>query len=116
MAATVADVIAAVKAGVPLDVRAKASTAGYLEAVVLRPQLAQCEALLRAALGEPVKTFGAKASLPPDLKKAVDKIGGVWPDQCLYAAPGEGGTLYAALWPWKSDPARITLKLGLVVQ
>lgn len=114
MATAVAALIGAVTSGVPLQVRAAASTDDYLEAVVARDQLARCEGILRGALGEPVKAFGAKAALPPQLKNAMERIGGVWTDQCLYAAPGAGGTLYAALWPWKSDASRITLKLGMI--
>ena len=112
MAPAIGAVIDAVKAGVPLEVRANTSSA-YLEAVVAREHLPQCEAVLRAALGEPAKPFGAKPALKPDQRKVADRIGGVRPDQCLFLSPSDGGTVYAALWPWQSDQTRITLKLGL---
>ena len=34
-------------------------------------------------------------------------------DQCLYLKPCDGEqAVYAALWPWASDPRRVTLKVG----
>ena len=115
MAPTVAALIGAVKSGVALEVRANVSTPAYLEAVLTRDHLPQCEAALRAALGEPAKPFGGKSALAPDVRELVDRIGGVRPNQCVFLAAADGGgTVYAALWPWQSDASRITLKLGLV--
>jgi hypothetical protein len=108
-------VLSTVKSGMPLQLRASACKDDYLEGVLTRDQLPQCEAVLRAQFGEPAKPFDAKAALKLELRKPVDKIGGVWPDQCLFLAPAEGGgVVYAALWPWKSDTTKITLRLGLI--
>jgi hypothetical protein len=113
MAADVATLIQALKAQVPFAELRPASTDTYLEAVVAKDQLAVCESALTAALGAAVKPFGQGPKLDRKLKGAVDRLGGVRQDQCLYLQPGEAkAACYALLWPWGSDPNRVTLKVG----
>jgi hypothetical protein len=86
----------------------------YLETVLLRQDLASCCSLLQQALGPPLKDFGQSAQFEPAIQRVVALLGGIRIDQCLFFARGEGQQVgYAALWPWASDPNRITLRVGL---
>ena len=97
-----------------LLVRTAPSTGDYLEGVFSRDDLPRCYELLRKTLGAPVKDFGQPVNFKPDIRPVVDKVGGCRADQCLFLAPDDQGrTVYAALWPWASDKARITLKVGV---
>ena len=87
----------------------------YLEAVLLRAHLEDCCRVLREALGPPVKDFGQAATLDAATQHAVDQVGGVRIEQCLFFTKGDDRQAgYAALWPWASDATRVTLKTGLV--
>ena len=98
-----------------LEVRATPQSGESLEAVLDRQELQRCYQILSDALGSPAKEFGEAATFEPKLKQAVDTIGGIRLDQCLFLKQCEGGQLaYAALWPWASDPKRVTLKIGAV--
>ena len=92
----------------------KAPPAGdYLEGVLLRKDLSRCCGLLAKAFGPPLKEFGQPAAFAPDAQQAVDAAGGIRVNQCFFLAPqGAGGVAYAALWPWESNPTRLTLKVG----
>ena len=94
--------------------RTPAESSRYLEAVIVRRDLTRCCELLQGALGPPLKDFGQSATLEPRIQQVVAAIGGIRIDQCLFFAKGEDRQVaYAALWPWASDPRRITLKVGL---
>ena len=97
------------------ELRTAQGSERYLEGVILRPQLEACCGLLREALGPPLKDFGSPPQFPPEIEWAIDRLGGVRVHQCLFFANGgERQVAYAVLWPWESDPARVTLKLGLI--
>lgn len=100
---------------VPMLVRSAPSTGEYLEGVLSRNDLQQCYALLTETFGGPVKEFGRAAKFEPAIQQAIHRFGGIWVDQCLFLKQGEAGQMaYAALWPWASDPGRLTLKVGLI--
>ncbi|MBI3083036.1 MAG: hypothetical protein HYY90_01525 [Candidatus Omnitrophica bacterium] len=87
----------------------------YFEAVLLRQDLDRCCGLLREVFGQPVKDFGEPVRLEPKVQTAVDLLGGVRIEQCLFVVKGEAQqAAYAALWPWASDRTRVTLKVGLL--
>ncbi len=113
MAASVSSLISSLKGGISMEVRAAPPSGDYLEGVMTRQQLQPCCALLAGTLGPAAKEFGKPVKLEPNIRKAVGEIGGVRPDQCLYLVPsGTNQMVYAVLWPWASDPNRITLKVG----
>ena len=87
----------------------------YLEAVLLRTHLENCCRLLREVLGPPVKDFGQAAAFDAATQRAVDQVGGVRIEQCLFFTQGdERQAGYAALWPWASDATRVSLRTGLI--
>lgn len=104
--------ITSLRAAAALEVRA--SSPERLEAVVQRKDLEACCRLLAQALGEPAKPFGATATFDSRTAYAVKSLGGIRQEQCLYLKPeGERYVLYAALWPWESNPDRVTLHVGI---
>ena len=114
--ALVKQLIATVKTRVSFsELRTAQGSERYLEGVVLRPQLDICCGVLREALGPPLKDFGKPPQFAPEIEWAIDRLGGVRIGQCLFFANGgERQVAYAALWPWESDPTRVTLKMGLI--
>jgi len=98
-----------------LKVRTLPTATDYFEAVLGRSDLQRCAALLVEALGPPAKDFDQAAAFEPKIRKAIDTIGGIQHDQCLFLNHEDPTRLgYAALWPWASNPERITLKVGMI--
>jgi len=106
--------IAALKQAIPMEVRAAPATGEYLEGVLSRPDLPRCCDLLVQHLGSSVKEFAQPAKFSKEIQRLVNDLGGVRVEQSLFLKTVEGSqTIYAALWPWASNPLRITLKVGL---
>ncbi len=98
-----------------LEVRTAPTATDYFEAVLGQNDLQRCAALLVEALGPPAKDFNQAATLEPKIRKAIDTIGGIQHGQCLFLNHEDPTRLgYAALWPWASNPERITLKVGMI--
>ncbi|MBI4598522.1 MAG: hypothetical protein HY737_09010 [Candidatus Omnitrophica bacterium] len=97
-----------------VEQRASPPTGEYLEGVLTRQGLEPCRKLLEQALGPPLKDFNEAKTLEPRIQKAVDRLGGIRIEQCLFFAKGQDTQVaYAALWPWASNPEKITIKVGL---
>jgi hypothetical protein len=104
----------ALKDAVPMQMRAGPADGTYLEGVLARPDLSRCYDILTQHLGPPAKDFGKPVAFAKELQRLVNGLGGIRGDQCLFLKSLENNeTVYAALWPWASDPRRITLKIGL---
>lgn len=102
-----------VRQTVPMLVRSTSARGDTLDGVLARADIVRCCELLQEALGEPVKPFGQDAKIPSDVQAWLNRIGGIRKDQCLFLRRGEGQeALYATLWPWASDPTKVTLKVG----
>ncbi len=112
--ATLQPLVDSLQKQVPMLVRRAPPTGDYLEGVLSSQDLARCCEVLAAALGPPVKEFGKPAALEGPFQSAVQGIGGIRAEQCLYLKQGDQQEiLYAALWPWASDETRVTLKVGI---
>jgi hypothetical protein len=110
----VKELIATIRNQVPMEIRSAAPSGEFLEAVVQQQDLAGCVALLRQRLGEPVKDFGEAAAFDGATLRAVHALGGIQADQCLFLSEHEPTVfVYGALWPWASDPARLTVRIGM---
>ena len=106
--------IASLRSTIPMLVRSAPASEDYLEGVLAREELQRCCALLSERLAPPIKDFGKAAAFEPPVQKVVASLGGIRLEQCLFLKQGEEGhAVYAALWPWASDPLRITLKVGV---
>ena len=98
-----------------LVVRTAPASGDYLEGVLAAAEMERCCALLEQALGPPLKPFRTAATLEPSMRRLVERLGGIRQDQCLYLQlQADGHSRYASLWPWASDPNRLTLKLGVL--
>ena len=98
-----------------LERRSPADKTDYLEAVLSRQELKRCYEFLLQQFGSVAKDFGQPAKFDKQTAKVVEKIGGIWTDQCLFFIKMDGNTaVYAALWPWASDASKVTLKAGVV--
>ena len=103
-----------IKTALELEVRVSSGTHDYFEAVVMTKDLPKLTDILEKGLGQPLKPSGRDVRFTKEMQKIVDLIGGLRREQSFYAKnEREAEYLYAALWPWQSNPARITLKVGI---
>lgn len=108
------DLIEELKQAVPMEVRSASRGTEYLEAVISIQELAPVETILTRHLGEPHKGPGQTFLFDAEMKRVIDTVGGLMIEQTLYYRKAGGTILYAMLWPWQSDPSKITLKAGVV--
>ena len=102
-----------IKKVVQLEVRPSETEDNYFEAVFQSKDLDALLSVIREHVGDSIKSPGKRAKFPKDINKLVNSIGGLRPDQSFYFKQEPSGEyVYAALWPWQSDPSRITLKIG----
>ncbi len=108
----VSAVIAALRGSLELEVRS--AEAGRLDAVIGRSELEVACAILEQALGPPAKPFGVMAKFDAPTSFLGKTIGGIKKQQCLHLkSEGSQHVIYAALWPWESDPEKISVRLGI---
>ena len=69
--------------------------------------------LLKRHLGPAAKESGREATLPEEIEEFVDSLGGLRKEQTFFYRQEGHQVIYAALWPWQSDPNQITLKSGV---
>jgi hypothetical protein len=103
-----------IKKTVRMEMRATSRGKEYLEAVIDLEDVGVLHSLLRKQIGPPAKESGKEASFPKDIQELVDSLGGLRIEQSFFYKQDGGKVVYAALWPWRSDPNKITLKSGVV--
>ena len=97
-----------------MEVEVRASEADeYFEAVFEAKDMEKLSTVAKAALGEPVKPPGKNVKLAADVEELVESMGGLRREQSFYFKKENGGYTYMALWPWQSNPSKITLKMGI---
>ena len=99
---------------IPLEIRQSSKGEDYLEAVVQSKDLDALTAVLTKHLGHPIKKAGKGAEFTGEVRKIADSLGGIRAEQTFYYSDKDEAVYYAALWPWASDPLRITLKAGII--
>ena len=107
------DLISEIRETLEIEVRPSSQGLEYLEAVVLKENLGLLISLLRKHLGPALKEPGEEASLPVEIEGLVDSLGGLWINQSFFCKQDRRGVLFALLWPWESNPEKITLKAGV---
>lgn len=97
-----------------MEIRPNSEGLDYLEAVIERKDLELLTALLTKHLGSAAKEPGGEADLPVEIETLVDSMGGLRTGQSFFYRKEDDVTiLFAALWPWESNPEKITLKAGI---
>ncbi len=98
---------------IEMEIRPNSQAFEYLEAVIERENLKLLESLLMRHLGRPAKELWKEVNLPIEVQRFVDSMGGLRAEQSFYYRQGRSNDIeFALLWPWASNPKRITLKAG----
>jgi hypothetical protein len=96
-----------------MEIRPNSRGADYLEAVVNTGDLELLNSLLERYLGSAAKERGKEANLPKEIVELVDSLGGLRKEQSFFYRQEGHRVIYAALWPWESNPSKVTLKAGV---
>jgi hypothetical protein len=105
--------IEAIKGAITLEIRSNSQGSEYLEAVVDTKDMELLNPLLKKYLGSAANELGKEADLPEEIQDLVDSLGGLRNDQSFFYRQEGNQVMYAALWPWGSNPNKITLKCGV---
>jgi len=96
-----------------LEIRPNSQGSEYLEAVMNTKDVELLHSLLKRYLGSAAKERGKEVNLPKEIEELVDSLGGLRKEQSFFYRRDGHRMIYAALWPWESDPTKITLKSGV---
>jgi len=107
------DLIEELKETIRMEIRPNSQGSEYLEAVISKQDLELLHSLLKKHLGLAAKEPGKEANLPEEIQEVVDALGGLRNEQSFFYRQEEDEVIYAALWPWGSNPNKITLKAGV---
>ena len=101
---------------VPLEIRSNSIDDEYLEGVIQAKDLEALNSVLTKHLGHPLKKAGKTIKFTGEALQVADRLGGIREDQIFYFSVKDDGIYFAALWPWQSDPMRITVKAGKIAK
>ncbi len=107
------NIIEEIRKAVLIETRLNSIGSEYLEGVIHRKDLELLNCLLARFLGPAAKEPGKEAYLPRDIQKIVDAFGGLRSEQSFFYRKEDNKLTYAAIWPWASNPDKITLKCGV---
>jgi len=107
------DMIEELKDTLRMEIRPNSQGSEYLEAVIDKQDLELLHSLLKKHLGPAAKEPGKEANLSNEIQKVVDVLGGLRNEQSFFYRQEGKEVIYAALWPWGSNPDKITLKSGV---
>jgi len=107
------EMIEEIKEAFSMEIRPNSRGADYLEAVMDTKDIELLNSLLKRYLGPAAKERGKEANLPKEIEELVDSMGGLRKEQSFFYRQEGHQVIYAALWPWESDPTKITLKSGV---
>ncbi len=107
------NLIEEMKGSLIMEVRSNSRGSEYLEAVIGTKDLELLNSILTKYLGPAAKESGKEGSLPIEIQKIVDSLGGLRKEQTFFYRQQGSVVLYAAIWPWESDPSKVTLKSGV---
>ena len=107
------NMIEEIKEALKMEIRPNSQGSEYLEAVIDTKDIELLNSLLKRYLGSAAKERGKEANLPKEIEEFVDSLGGLRKGQSFFYRQEGNQVIYAALWPWESDPTKITLKSGV---
>jgi hypothetical protein len=96
-----------------MEIRSNPKESDYLEGVLQTEDLDLLRSLLSKYLGPAAKEPGEEANLPKEIEELVDALGGLRNEQSFFYRQDGHQVIYAALWPWQSNPNKITVKAGV---
>ncbi len=102
-----------IRAKLMLEVRPNSLGSEYLEGVMDRKDLPLLLPLLEGVLGPGVKGPAEEANLPGEIQAWVEQLGGLRRGQSFFYRQERDRFTYVALWPWESNPNKVTLKCGV---
>lgn len=100
---------------IEMEIRANSKGLEYLEAVIGKHDLELLKSILTKYLGPAAKERGKGANFPVEIQRLVDSMGGLRIEQSFFYRQEDRKVAYAALWPWESNPEKITLKAGVAL-
>ena len=103
-----------IKKTLRMEIRPISKGNEYLEAVVDRGELESLHSILKKYLGAAAKEPGKEAQLPKEIQRQVDAMGGLRTEQSFFYKKEGAKVVFALLWPWESNPQKVTLKSGFV--
>jgi hypothetical protein len=109
----VMNLVEEIKKTLKMEIRLTSKEGKYLEAVVTLQDLDLLNSLLKEHLGPATKVSGKEVYFPTKIQELVDSLGGLRIEQSFFYKQEGAQVVYAAIWPWQSDPNRITLKSGV---
>ena len=107
------NIIEELKRTLSLEIRLSSIGLEYLEGVIDKRDLELLNSLLKKYIGPAVKESGKEANLPKEIQKIADALGGLRNEQSFFYRQESNQVTFAAVWPWESDPDKITLKCGV---
>ena len=107
------NMIEEIKKAFRMEIRPNSQGSEYLEAVMNAKDIELLNSLLKRYLGPAAKERGKEANLPKEIEELVDSLGGLRKGQSFFYRQNGNQVTFVALWPWESDPAKITLKCGV---
>jgi len=104
------NIIEEIKGTLWMEIRPVSKGLEYLEGVVNKKDLELLNSLLKKRLGPAAKESGKAANLPKEIQELVDSLGGLRNEQSFFYKQRGNEVTYASIWPWASNPDKITLK------
>ena len=108
------NMIEEIKGTLRMEIRPISKGLEYLEAVINQKDLELLNALIKKHLGPAAKESGKETNLPKAIQKLVDSLGGLRNEQSFFYKQDGNKVTYAAIWPWASNPNKLTLKSGVI--
>jgi len=107
------NMIEEIKETLRMEIRPNSQGSEYFEAVINEKDLELLNSILKKHLGPAAKESGEKANFSKEIQKIVDTLGGLRKEQSFFCRQEGNKVMYAAIWPWASNPDKITLKSGV---
>ena len=107
------DIIKEVRRIPGIEIRPNSKEPEYFEAVINKGDLELLLSLLRKHLGPAAKEAGKEAKLPIEIQGRINDLGGLRIEQSFFYRREGNQVIFATLWPWVSNPNKITLKSGI---
>jgi hypothetical protein len=107
------NMIEEIKETLGMEIRPSSKGLEYLEGVINKKDLELLHFLLKKYLGPAAKESGKEANLPKEIQEIADSLGGLRNEQSFFYRQDGNEVIYASIWPWASNPDKITLKSGV---